>query len=130
MANSLKGIDWSKLAVTKEMVDYVLAKYRNKWEVDEPIADVILDDLLQKTFDEPKLMKDDKGKGKGTLNSQLSMSEKEEPKPLDVLQTEEQDLIPLDILYLNLEIASTSRDTAGGIASTILNLGHVRLGDV
>nr|GEX67204.1 hypothetical protein [Tanacetum cinerariifolium] len=35
-------------------------------EVDEPIADVILDELLQRTFNEPKLVKDDKGKG--TLN--------------------------------------------------------------
>ncbi|GJV62707.1 hypothetical protein Tco_1473535 [Tanacetum coccineum] len=63
MIDSFKGIDWSKLVVTEEMIDYVLAKYENKWEIDDAIADVILDDLLQKTFNEPKLLKDDKGKG-------------------------------------------------------------------
>ncbi|GKF12610.1 hypothetical protein Tco_0050536, partial [Tanacetum coccineum] len=63
MADFLKGIDWSKLVVTEEMVDYVLAKYGNQWEVDEPITDVILDDLLQRTFNEPKLVKNDKGNG-------------------------------------------------------------------
>ncbi|GJR58472.1 hypothetical protein Tco_1500634 [Tanacetum coccineum] len=72
--DSFKGIDWSKFVVTKDMVDYVLAKYGNKWDVDETIADVILDDL-QRTFNEPKLVKDDKGNGilnddkrKGILN--------------------------------------------------------------
>ncbi|GKD56836.1 hypothetical protein Tco_1290223 [Tanacetum coccineum] len=61
MADSLKDIYWSKSVVTEETVDYVLAKYGNKWELDEPIAYVILDDLLQRTFNETKLVKDDKG---------------------------------------------------------------------
>ncbi|GKE07534.1 hypothetical protein Tco_1399552, partial [Tanacetum coccineum] len=63
MTGSFKGIDRSKLVVTEDMVDYVLAKYDNKCKVDEPIANVILGDLLQRTFNKPKLVKDDKGKG-------------------------------------------------------------------
>nr|GEV98713.1 retrotransposable element Tf2 [Tanacetum cinerariifolium] len=54
---SLKGIDWSKFVVTEDMVDYVLDKYGNKWEVDKKIDDVILDDL-QRTFNEPNLVKE------------------------------------------------------------------------
>ncbi|GJU10545.1 hypothetical protein Tco_1132941 [Tanacetum coccineum] len=42
--DSLKGIDWSKLVITEEMIDYDLAKYGNKWEVDDAMADEILDD--------------------------------------------------------------------------------------
>ncbi|GJV44003.1 hypothetical protein Tco_1428539 [Tanacetum coccineum] len=79
MAYSLEVIDSSKLVVTKNTVNYVLAKYENKWEVDDPTVDEILDDLLQRTFIEPKLVKndkrkrngivkDDKGNGKRTLN--------------------------------------------------------------
>ncbi|GJQ89522.1 hypothetical protein Tco_0000661 [Tanacetum coccineum] len=56
MEDSFKGIDWSKFVVTEDMIDYVLAKYGNKWYVDEAIADVIMDDL-QRTFNKPKLVK-------------------------------------------------------------------------
>nr|GEW21325.1 hypothetical protein [Tanacetum cinerariifolium] len=63
MANFSKGKDSTKLVVTDEIIEYVWAKYGNKWQVDDTMADVILDDLLQKEFNEHERMKDDKGKG-------------------------------------------------------------------
>ncbi|GJY78156.1 hypothetical protein Tco_0483957 [Tanacetum coccineum] len=69
MAYSSKGKNLSKLVVTDEMIDYVLAKYENKWRVDDAIVEVILDDLLQKAFNEPELVKDDKVKGTGFESS-------------------------------------------------------------
>ncbi|GJU48916.1 hypothetical protein Tco_1218471 [Tanacetum coccineum] len=37
--------DYTKLQVTDEMLEYVFAKYRNKWHLEDDIADVILEDL-------------------------------------------------------------------------------------
>ncbi|GJR69538.1 hypothetical protein Tco_0015603 [Tanacetum coccineum] len=52
------------MVITDEMIDYGLAKYENKWQVDDTIADVILDYLMQKALNEGKrIVKDDKGKG-------------------------------------------------------------------
>ncbi|GKF16602.1 hypothetical protein Tco_0061520, partial [Tanacetum coccineum] len=62
MADSSKGKDSTKLVVTDEIIEYVWAKYGNKWQVDDAMADVILDDLLQKKFNEHERVKDDKGK--------------------------------------------------------------------
>ncbi|GKD46382.1 hypothetical protein Tco_1271027, partial [Tanacetum coccineum] len=59
MTNSSEDIDLTKLVDTEEMIDYVMAKYENKCVVGDAMADVILDDLLQKAFNEPKLLKDD-----------------------------------------------------------------------
>nr|GEX65216.1 hypothetical protein [Tanacetum cinerariifolium] len=50
--------DYTKLVVTREMVDYVLEKYGNNWKCEDEIADVILEDLWL------KYGKGDKGKGK------------------------------------------------------------------
>ncbi|GKC95060.1 hypothetical protein Tco_1160502 [Tanacetum coccineum] len=63
MANFSKGKDSTKLVVTDEIIEYVWAKYGNKWHVDDAMVDVILDGLLQKEFNEHERMKDDKGKG-------------------------------------------------------------------
>ncbi|GJY99462.1 hypothetical protein Tco_0516892 [Tanacetum coccineum] len=48
----------AKLMVSEEMVEYVLAKYGKNWNIEDEIADVILEDLRI------KYGKDDKGKGK------------------------------------------------------------------
>nr|GEW16550.1 ribonuclease H-like domain-containing protein [Tanacetum cinerariifolium] len=56
-------MDLDKLVIIAEMIDYVLAKYGNKWQVDNVIPDVILDDLLHKEFNNQERIKDDKGKG-------------------------------------------------------------------
>ncbi|GJQ91369.1 hypothetical protein Tco_0002508 [Tanacetum coccineum] len=50
--------DYTKLLVTDEMLEYVFAKYGNKWHLEDDIADVILEDLWM------KYGKYDKGKGK------------------------------------------------------------------
>ncbi|GJR53030.1 hypothetical protein Tco_1403551 [Tanacetum coccineum] len=44
------------------MIDYVLEKYRNNWQVDDAIADEILDDLLKREWDKQQRVKDDKRK--------------------------------------------------------------------
>ncbi|GJW50376.1 hypothetical protein Tco_0091727 [Tanacetum coccineum] len=48
----------AKLVVSNEMVEYALAKYGKNWNLEDEIADVILEDLRI------KYGKDDKGKGK------------------------------------------------------------------
>ncbi|GJS47689.1 hypothetical protein Tco_0597810 [Tanacetum coccineum] len=55
-------MDLDKLVITDEMIDYVMAKYGNKWQVGDAIVDVIVDDLLQKEFNKQERVKDDKGK--------------------------------------------------------------------
>nr|GEX42062.1 hypothetical protein [Tanacetum cinerariifolium] len=49
------------------MIDYVLEKYENNWQVDDAIADEILDDLLKRERDKQQRVKaifvDDKRKG-------------------------------------------------------------------
>ncbi|GKC93528.1 hypothetical protein Tco_1158970 [Tanacetum coccineum] len=55
-------MDLDKLVITDEMINYVMAKYGNKWQVGDAIVDVILDDLLQKEFNKQERVKDDKGK--------------------------------------------------------------------
>ncbi|GJS32530.1 hypothetical protein Tco_0530912 [Tanacetum coccineum] len=86
--------DYTKLLVTIEMIEYVFAKYGNKWHIEDDIVDVILKDLWMKyrkydkgnekvhdlenriekldvdkeakqaKHDQLKVNKDDKGKGK------------------------------------------------------------------
>ncbi|GKA80667.1 hypothetical protein Tco_0787359 [Tanacetum coccineum] len=46
-----------------DMIDYVLEKYRNNWQVDDAIADEILDDLLKRERDKQQRVKDDKRNG-------------------------------------------------------------------
>nr|GEV41912.1 hypothetical protein [Tanacetum cinerariifolium] len=62
MADSSKGKDSTKLIVTDEIIEYVWAKYGNKWQVGDATSDVILDDLLQKKFNEQERAIDDKTK--------------------------------------------------------------------
>ncbi|GJQ88987.1 hypothetical protein Tco_0000126, partial [Tanacetum coccineum] len=57
-----KSMDLDKLVINDEIIDYVMAKYGNKWQVGDDIADVILDDLLQKEFNKQERVKDDKRK--------------------------------------------------------------------
>ncbi|GKC56573.1 hypothetical protein Tco_1084171 [Tanacetum coccineum] len=52
-----------KLVINDEMIDYVKAKYGNKWSVEDVITNVIRDDLLQKEFNKQECVKDDKGEG-------------------------------------------------------------------
>ncbi|GKA77714.1 hypothetical protein Tco_0784251 [Tanacetum coccineum] len=46
------------LVINDEMIGYVLVKYGNKWHVNDAIADVILDDLLQKEFNKQERVKE------------------------------------------------------------------------
>ncbi|GKD29656.1 hypothetical protein Tco_1240434 [Tanacetum coccineum] len=111
MKNSLKDIYWSKSVVTEEMVDYVLAKYGNKWEVDEPIADVILDDLLQRTFNETKLVKDDKGKGEGIMKDDKGKGKGTVNDDKGKLTIIKYDDTSLDIpVFLNSDSSNDSHD--------------------
>ncbi|GJW99055.1 hypothetical protein Tco_0180863 [Tanacetum coccineum] len=58
--------NYTKLVVTDGMIDYVLEKYGNKWNCEDEIAEVILEDLwIKYTKDDKRKGKvDDKGKGK------------------------------------------------------------------
>ncbi|GKB03644.1 hypothetical protein Tco_0831787 [Tanacetum coccineum] len=51
-----------KLVINDEMIDYVLEKYGNKWQVDDVISNEILDDLLKREFNKQQRVKDEKGK--------------------------------------------------------------------
>ena len=40
--------DYTKLLGTNEMIEYISAKYGNKWHIEDKIDDVILEDLWMK----------------------------------------------------------------------------------
>ena len=48
MADSANKRDFSKLKVSDDMIDYVMATYGNKWDIEDEIADLILEDLWKK----------------------------------------------------------------------------------
>ncbi|GJV82545.1 hypothetical protein Tco_1522443 [Tanacetum coccineum] len=45
MKDSSKSKDSTKLVVTDEIIEYFRAKYGNKWQVDDAMSNVILDDF-------------------------------------------------------------------------------------
>nr|GEX95577.1 zinc finger, CCHC-type [Tanacetum cinerariifolium] len=47
MVDFYKSMDLNKLVINNDMIDYVLQKYGNNWQVDDAIADEILNDLLK-----------------------------------------------------------------------------------
>ncbi|GKD15822.1 hypothetical protein Tco_1204980, partial [Tanacetum coccineum] len=63
MVDSWKSTDLSKLVINDHIIDYVLGKYGNNWQVDDAIVDEILDDLLKIEWEKKQRVKDDKGKG-------------------------------------------------------------------
>nr|GEV41366.1 hypothetical protein [Tanacetum cinerariifolium] len=50
--NSSKSKDSTNLVVTIEIIKFFRAKYGNKQQVNDSMSDVMLDDLLQKKFNE------------------------------------------------------------------------------
>ncbi|GKA02142.1 hypothetical protein Tco_0674807 [Tanacetum coccineum] len=64
MVDSWKSMNLNKLVINDEMINYVLEKYVNKWQVDDVISDEILDDLLKGEFNIQQHLKgDDKANG-------------------------------------------------------------------
>ncbi|GKB48215.1 hypothetical protein Tco_0898968 [Tanacetum coccineum] len=60
--DSSKSMYLYKLVINDEMIDYVLEKYGNKWQVDDVISNEILNDLLKREFNKQQRVKDEKGK--------------------------------------------------------------------
>jgi hypothetical protein len=48
MADSSKKRDFGKLKVSDDMIDYVIATYGNKWDIEDEIVDLILEELWKK----------------------------------------------------------------------------------
>ncbi|GKC62952.1 hypothetical protein Tco_1095550 [Tanacetum coccineum] len=62
MADSWKAMDLNKFVVKDDMIDYVLHMYGSNWQVQDAIADDILDDLLKRGWEKQKRVKYDKRK--------------------------------------------------------------------
>ncbi|GKC87079.1 hypothetical protein Tco_1147728 [Tanacetum coccineum] len=52
-----KDKDWSKVVITDEILEYVIDKYRRNLKENDEIVDIILEDLWQKTYNEPEVAK-------------------------------------------------------------------------
>ncbi|GKC80582.1 hypothetical protein Tco_1131356 [Tanacetum coccineum] len=45
MVDSLKDKDWTKVVLTDEIIEYVIAKYEKNWKENEKTVDIILEEL-------------------------------------------------------------------------------------
>ncbi|GJW42791.1 hypothetical protein Tco_0071590 [Tanacetum coccineum] len=57
MVDSWKSMDLSKLVINGDMLNYVLGKYGNNWQVDDVIVDEILGDLLKIELEKQQCVK-------------------------------------------------------------------------
>ena len=48
MSESGHSGEYTKLIVSNNMIDYVMATYGNKWDIEDEIVDLILEDLWEK----------------------------------------------------------------------------------